>query len=577
MSDAASPASAADPPTSPELAAALEKAEKYKQKLHGAVKKGKSIESERDALREQLDAAVRDLATANTKLKVMREMEAVSVEAAAAAADEPSAAARRAAALEADLAETRAELEASEEALRSARRGAARAEAEKDALVEALDASRAALEASRRGEAGAIVAVARAEDAEKRAADLAADLAAQRAARAAAEEAAAAARAAAEEARLELASLGDGARAERASAETARRDADAERRAATEARDAAEASAAESEARAARAEARAADAEAELESLSEAAEARRARFEHAQTLHFEREEALRRELEEARRNVALGGRGGGAAEGASDEASSGGSARRRAEAAEAENARLRAALDAAEASGGDRDDRAGEEPGDGERRALDALRRRVAVAEAAAAVAREEASESRRGTAAELAEARREAAARVDEAEASAARDRRGYETAMEENARLRHAASRSASGGDGGAAYERRAAAAEANVARLRATVASLEAENKSLQWQVAADVSAGDGRKPPSFPLRAGETGAETVGTAGLSPPLFERVLRDKTHRRAVVIGYLAVLHLLVYFSVVHGTFSRGGRAGCVSGIVARGTTGA
>ena len=179
MSDAASPASAADPPTSPELAAALEKAEKYKQKLHGAVKKGKSIESERDALREQLDAAVRDLATANTKLKVMREMEAVSVEAAAAAADEPSAAARRAAALEADLAETRAELEASEEALRSARRGAARAEAEKDALSEALDASRAALEASRRGEAGAIVAVARAEDAEKRAADLAADLAAK--------------------------------------------------------------------------------------------------------------------------------------------------------------------------------------------------------------------------------------------------------------------------------------------------------------------------------------------------------------------------------------------------------------
>ena len=86
MSDAASPASTAETPTSPELAAALEKAEKYKQKLHGAVKKGKSIESERDALREQLDAAVRDLATANTKLKVMREMEAVSVDTSKAAA-----------------------------------------------------------------------------------------------------------------------------------------------------------------------------------------------------------------------------------------------------------------------------------------------------------------------------------------------------------------------------------------------------------------------------------------------------------------------------------------------------------
>ena len=127
MSDASAPDPAADPPASPSLAAALEKAEKYKQKLHGAVKKGKSIESERDALREQLDAAVRELATANTKLKVMREMEAVSVEAAAAAADEPSVAAQRAAALEADLAETRAELEASEEALqRAPRRGARR-------------------------------------------------------------------------------------------------------------------------------------------------------------------------------------------------------------------------------------------------------------------------------------------------------------------------------------------------------------------------------------------------------------------------------------------------------------------
>ena len=150
---------------------------------------------------------------------------------------------------------------------------------------------------------------------------------------------------------------------------------------------------------------------------------------------------------------------------------------------------------------------------------------------------------------------------------------RRGYEAAMEENARLRRAAGSSVSGGDRSGAL----AAAEAKAARLQATVASLEAENKSLQWQVAADVSAGDGRKPPSFPLRAGETGAETVGTAGLSPPLFERVLRDKTHRRAVVIGYLAVLHLLVYFSIVHGTFSRGRRAGCVSGIVAQGTTGA
>lgn len=564
MSDASAPDPAADPPASPSLAAALEKAEKYKQKLHGAVKKGKSIESERDALREQLDAAVRELATANTKLKVMREMEAVSVEAAAAAADEPSVAAQRAAALEADLAETRAELEASEEALR-------RAEAEKDALSDALDESRATLEHSKRGEAGAIVAAARAEDAENRAADLAADLAAQRVARAAAEEAAAAARAAMEEAHRELASLGDGARAERASAETTRRDADAERRAAAEARDNAEASAAESETRAARAEARAAELEAELEAVSEAAETRRARFEHVQALHAEREAALRRELAEGAQSLSGGtqerrSRSGGAAEAAAE-----------AEALEAENARLRAALETfetAEAAA----PFAGDEHLDGARdRALDALRRRVAVAEAAAVMAREETSESLRATAAlkeKLAEERREAAARAERTEASSARDRRGYETAMEENARLRRVAVEGGGGGGGeGATREppRAVAAAEAKAARLQATVASLEAENASLQWQVAANV--GGKGTTPSFPWRAAETGAETkndqtIKNGDLSPPLFERVLRDKSHRRAVVIGYLAVLHLLVYFSTAHGTFSHGARVRCVSG---------
>ena len=125
--------------------------------------------------------------------------------------------------------------------------------------------------------------------------------------------------------------------------------------------------------------------------------------------------------------------------------------------------------------------------------------------------------------------------------------------------------------GGGEGATRERAVAAAEAKAARLQATVASLEAENASLQWQVAANV----GGKAPSFPSRAAETGAETknaiaiaIKNGGLSPPLFERVLRDKSHRRAVVIGYLAVLHLLVYFSTAHGTFSHGARVRCVSG---------
>ena len=229
MSDASAPDPAA-PPASPSLAAALEKAEKYKQKLHGAVKKGKSIESERDALREQLDAAVRELATANTKLKVMREMEAVSVEAAAAAADEPSVAAQRAAALEADLAETRAELEASE-------RGAPNRRAAYHAPLPPGCALRSWTSRAQRsgtqsgGEAGAIVAAARAEDAEpSRVTSPPTSLRVAR--RRAAAERGGGGAGRRQEARRELASLGDGARAERASAERPRRDADAERRAA---------------------------------------------------------------------------------------------------------------------------------------------------------------------------------------------------------------------------------------------------------------------------------------------------------------------------------------------------------
>ena len=194
-----------------------------------------------------------------------------------------------------------------------------------------------------------------------------------------------------------------------------------------------------------------------------------------------------------------------------------------------------------------------------------------------AVMAREETSESLRATAAlkeKLAEERREAAARAERTEASSARDRRGYETAMEENARLRRVAVEGGGGGGGeGATREppRAVAAAEAKAARLQATVASLEAENASLQWQVAANV--GGKGTTPSFPWRAAETGAETkndqtIKNGGLSPPLFERVLRDKSHRRAVVIGYLAVLHLLVYFSTAHGTFSHGARVRCVSG---------
>ena len=178
-----------DVPVDPALLDALDKAERYKQKLHGAVKKGKSIEFEKNALREELERALTDLATANTKLRVMREMEAVSVEAAAAAAETPNAAVAE---LEGELEETRQKLEDTKSALEksnaslnAAAQATATAKTERDALAKALDESSKALNnskhsASKRGEADNIVAEARAEDAERRAGEIAAELAAQR-------------------------------------------------------------------------------------------------------------------------------------------------------------------------------------------------------------------------------------------------------------------------------------------------------------------------------------------------------------------------------------------------------------
>jgi chromosome segregation ATPase len=488
-----------DVPVDPALLDALDKAERYKQKLHGAVKKGKSIEFEKNALREELERALTDLATANTKLRVMREMEAVSVEAAAAAAETPNAAVAE---LEGELEETRQKLEDTKSALEksnaslnAAAQATATAKTERDALAKALDESSKALNnskhsASKRGEADNIVAEARAEDAERRAGEIAAELAAQRVARAAAGVDAADARATATEARKELVIIGDKQRAERALAEAARRDADNERAAAATARDAAEASAADADARAARLEERAADAEAELERLSTDCETHRARLEHAQGAHTQREQTLRKELDEALRK----------------------------------------------------------------RPQINSLDRVSGC-----------------GDASEL------LLSRAERAETSAAAARRAVEDLTSENSRLRASVSASRSSSNSGTLSSDDAKAlsdANAQTARLKTSLESLEIENKNLQWRVA--MIGKDELRTTSSDMEMGRDGWTKAGggvssTASLgqnsSLPLVERLLKNKTHRRAVVVAYLALLHLLVYFSTAHGTFSHGARVRCVS----------
>jgi myosin heavy subunit len=478
-----------DVPVDPALLDALDKAERYKQKLHGAVKKGKSIEFEKNALREELERALTDLATANTKLRVMREMEAVSVEAAAAAAETPNAAVAE---LEGELEETRQKLEDTKSALEksnaslnAAAQATATAKTERDALAKALDESSKALNnskhsASKRGEADNIVAEARAEDAERRAGEIAAELAAQRVARAAAEVDAADARATATEARKELVIIGDKQRAERALAEAARRDADNERAAAATARDAAEASAADADARAARLD----------ERLSTDCETHRARLEHAQGAHTQREQTLRKELDEALRK----------------------------------------------------------------RPQINSLDRVSGC-----------------GDASEL------LLSRAERAETSAAAARRAVEDLTSENSRLRASVSASRSSSNSGTLSSDDAKAlsdANAQTARLKTSLESLEIENKNLQWRVA--MIGKDELRTTSSDMEMGRDGWTKAGggvssTASLgqnsSLPLVERLLKNKTHRRAVVVAYLALLHLLVYFSTAHGTFSHGARVRCVS----------
>ena len=557
MSDGAPPEiPVTDPPSDPALTAALDKAEKYKQKLHGAVKKGKSIETERDALKSQLDTATKDLATANTKLKVMREMEA------AAAAAESSSSSARVAELEQDLNETRAQLEHSEEELRKAKQDAARSEAERERVSKALDDLRAMSKGSRRGEADNIVAAARAEDAERRAGEIAAELAAQRVARAAAEDAATAAHLAAEEAHIELASLGDGARAERLGAENARREADTERRAAADARDAAEASAARAEERAANAEERAADAEAELERLAEESEVRRARFEHVQQAHAERESKLRKQLEQA---LLSGTR---PTTSISQSTNLSPDVHEKLALAERKIDTLRREL--CEASESNLAGQSSEysvdmdSSGSITQESYDTLLRKLAVAETAAAMHREELGEVRQKMAEEFKTERREFNSKLERLEQEKVQTRRALEDALDETARVR--AMVGSGSGSNNSGNDKALAAANATAARLAATVESLEIENKSLQWQVAIGGSTGTPLKRMSD-MEQGTVQSSVGIESGNHPPLVERILKNKSHRRTVVISYLVVLHLLVYFSTTHGAFTHGSSVKCVS----------
>ena len=91
-----------------------------------------------------------------------------------------------------------------------------------------------------------------------------------------------------------------------------------------------------------------------------------------------------------------------------------------------------------------------------------------------------------------------------------------------------------------------------------------SLERDNKALQWQLGGRRAGADG----GAEMREAPTNGRLVGD-GLPLPLVaggllagpgRRIQGQLRKRRWFVAAYLAALHFLVYFSVVHGAFAHG-----------------
>ena len=194
----------------------------------------------------------------------------------------------------------------------------------------------------------------------------------------------------------------------------------------------------------------------------------------------------------------------------------------------------------------------------------DTLLRKLAVAETAAAMHREELGEVRQKMAEEFKTERREFNSKLERLEQEKVQTRRALEDALDETARVR--AMVGSGSGSNNSGNDKALAATNATAARLAATVESLEIENKSLQWQVAIGGSTGTPLKRMSD-MEQGIVQSSVGIESGNHPPLVERILKNKSHRRTVVISYLVVLHLLVYFSTTHGAFTHGSSVKCVS----------
>ena len=151
--------------------------------------------------------------------------------------------------------------------------------------------------------------------------------------------------------------------------------------------------------------------------------------------------------------------------------------------------------------------------------------------------------------------------ARMGELELLVESLRRDLGDAKEETARFKRQADvPTIKGSDDESVLLKRVASAEALSKRLRATVESLEKDNKSLQWQISMSAgevspSLGPSSTPGKSPLRAGAGLMDSVG--GSDGTLMSCLMsgRRRNLKRNLVFSYLALIHVVLFVEISRG----------------------
>jgi chromosome segregation ATPase len=540
-----------------QLKETVDKGESFRNKLHAAIKKGKSIEAERNelrarleqspagsvsgdapgpgsdapstptasteelgALRKQLDDAKKAALSAEKKLAVMKAMSEADSKKNGEAGDELERLKERCDVAESNLTAARAQLEATAEELDSSRRLCESKAVAAEQLDDALKELTAKLEESRKRELDATVGGARVSDAEARAANAEGTLASLRVEHAKLWEMSDRRKDELEGARTELVELADASDEELKVADETRAAAERERDEALERMRSAESAEAEADARVGAAEERADAAEAEAERLLEESEERGRRFAMVQTQFAKKEEELTEELESLRQSLG------------DDKKRSAGNLR------DVEG--LKESLARAERAAEEANARADELE-------LASLRATPAAGSSAVDVNSSASKDVN--------------SARVGELELLVESLRRDLGDAKEETARFKRQADvPTIKGSDDESVLLKRVASAEALSKRLRATVESLEKDNKSLQWQISMSAgevspSLGPSSTPGKSPLRAGAGLMDSVG--GSDGTLMSCLMsgRRRNLKRNLVFSYLALIHVVLFVEISRG----------------------